>query len=285
MTPSQITRTINWIAMPIALAALGLVSLYIYQQHFLQTTDSRQYQFDDLPTATTPAVTADINAIISQHLFGQQPKTPPRPVANRPAPSSQPKPAPRTRLNLKVTGIIDGSSPENGMAILEVERGKTLVVAVGEKIGDTDAVLHQVLPGEILIDRGGTIESVKMERESLSLASLDPALSSNSPQLDTNSGSSNLSNLPQPHNDQNRGARNRPVTSSKARSIPLPEASTGYQQDNRTEAARSGVLVRYPRQKGFMASSDEDRDEDDERGEDGDSISPGKLPIPRALRN
>ena len=105
MTPSQITRTINWIAMPIALVVLGLVSLHIYQQHFLPVTDNRQYQFDDLPTQNTDVVTADIDAIIQNHVFGQQPevpKTPSKPVVNKPTP----KPAPKTRLNLKLTGVI-----------------------------------------------------------------------------------------------------------------------------------------------------------------------------------
>ena len=172
------------------------------------------------------------------------------------------------------------------MAILEVERGRTLVVAVGEKIGDTDAVLHQVLPGEILIDRDGTIESVKMVRKTLSIASLDPALSSN---------------LPQPYIEQGNKSDNREINfaSSDPRAVPLSQPSSGYQASgNENEPARSGQLartkanppkrsgqlVRFPSRRGFQSSDDENEDEneDEDEREDGEGA---RLPIPRALRN
>lgn len=271
MTPSQITRAINWIAVPVALVTLGLVAMYIYQRHMVQPVDSARYQFDDLPTLETRTVSADIDAIVRQHVFGQQPRAPEasaKPAAQKPAP----KPAPKTRLNLKLTGIIDGSSPENGIAILEVERGKTLVVAVGEKIGDTDAVLHQVLPGEVLIDRNGSIESVKMERNTLSVASLDPALSTN---------------LPQPYAE---GANTASYGSAEPPATPLPEASQNYADSgNSSDAQESGVLVSYPRGGGMLKNQEDDEEDpnrDDGRDDDGDrSESRGRLPIPRPLRN
>ncbi len=181
MGASQITRMINWAAMLIALALLSVVVYQIYQRHFLGDTITQEFRFDDLPSGAIAPVSADINQIVAKHIFGQVPKAPIKQAAVvKKAPSK--KEAPKTRLNITLTGIIDGATPQTGMAMLEVERGKTIVVGVGEKIGKTDAVLHQVLPGEILIERGGEIESVKMVRKTLSLASLDSQDLSSLPQ-------------------------------------------------------------------------------------------------------
>jgi len=187
MTRSQLTRLINWTAMLVSLGMLALVSYQVYLRHFTQLEVGRNYQFDDLPTADETPVSADIATIIDKHVFGVVPK---KKIATAPAAvvKEAPAPAPKTRLNIKLTGVIDGMTPETGMAMLEVDRGRTIVVSVGETIDKTDAVLHQVLPGEILIDRDGTIESVKMVRKTLSIAQLDTAL------LDT---------LPQPYVPEN----------------------------------------------------------------------------------
>ena len=185
MTHSQITRLLNWSAIAIALGLAVLVSYQLYLRHFVQQTTSLSYQFDDLPSSAEAPVTANIDEIIKQHVFGVVPEI----VETREPEVAKvvPKPAPKTRLNIKLTGIIDGSTAQSGMAMLEVDRGRTLVVVVGEKIDKTDAVLHQVLPGEILIDRGGTIESVKMVRKTLSIAKLESEL---------------LDSLPQPYSEE-----------------------------------------------------------------------------------
>lgn len=164
MYSSKITRLINWAAMLFSLVLIAFVLLQIYQRHVLPQAISSNYTFDDLPAQHTAPVIADINKIINQHIFGVVPKA----IVKKTAPKPKTvKPRPKSPLNIKLTGIIDDVSPERGMAMLEVQRGKTLVVGVGEKIGKTEAVLHQVLPGEILIDRGGEIESIKMVRKTL----------------------------------------------------------------------------------------------------------------------
>lgn len=160
--------------MLIAITLLALVLQHIYQRHFSQQGAGQKYSFDDLPESNEAPVTADINQIIEQHIFGVVPVAPKRPVVRKPKPKAVV--APKTRLDITLTGIIDGRHSKTSLAMLEVERGKTIVVEVGEKIGDTEAILHEVLPGEVLIDRDGTIESVKMVRKTLSLASLDDHL-------------------------------------------------------------------------------------------------------------
>ncbi len=220
MTPSQLTRTMNWIAMPVALILLAMVAYHIYQRHFMQQQIGQTYQFDDLPTVDQVVVTADIQQIIDAHVFGLVPEAPKlEPVAVETQPA---KSVPRTRLNIKLTGIIDSDSPENGIAMLEVDRGRTLVVSVGEKIGKTDAILHQVLPGEVLLDRNGTIESVKMARKTLSLAKLDTTL---------------IDSLPQPYL-QRAGEQSATESSISGTPIPNPDVNSG-QLNNRLPTPRA----------------------------------------------
>jgi len=249
MTPSQLTRTMNWIAMPIALILLAVVAYHIYQRHFMQQQIGVNYQFDDLPTLSKAPLTADMNKIIAAHIFGVVPKLPETaPVAVEKAPVA---PVPKTRLNIKLTGIIDSDSPENGIAMLEVDRGRTLVVAVGENIAKTGATLHQVLPGEVLVDRNGTIESVKMVRKTLNLTKLDTSL---------------LDALPQPYDAETTGQPNDKQVS--------PESSTGPETREKPVMLRSGINSDgsgRPRQ--YMNSQSE-----------ASGIN-SKLPAPRILRN
>lgn len=168
--------------MAIALLVCLAVLYHIYQRHFIASNDEQAYTFNDLPTENEAPVTADIKQIVEQHLFGELPVTPKKQVVKK-APTPV---APLTPLNIKLTGIILGDTPETGMAMFEVERGRTLVVGVNEEIGKTSATLQQVLPGEALIDRNGALETVKMIRKSLSIASLDqqPAASLPQPYVD-----------------------------------------------------------------------------------------------------
>ena len=238
MTSSQLTRLINWAAMLIALALLALVFYHIYQRHFLQSGVGQNYSFDDLPAASEAPVSADIEQIVGQHIFGKVPVAPKQPIVSKPKP--KPKVVPKTPLKIALTGIIDGATPETGMAMLEVERGKTIVIAVGEKIGKTDATLHQVLPGEVLIDRGGTIESVKMVRKILSLASLDDQLFNTLPQSGASSQAENT--LPQPYDEANdpNAASLIPPPAPVPVPVPVPRAvDPAEEQVNRAASARA----------------------------------------------
>jgi type II secretory pathway component PulC len=210
----------NWIAMPVAIVLLAMVAYHIYQRHFMQQQIGQTYQFDDVPTADKVPVTANIQQIIDAHIFGPVPEAPKlEPVAVEKEPVIS---VPRTPLNIKLTGIIDSDSPENGIAMLEVDRGRTLVVSVGEKIGKTDAILHQVLPGEVLLDRNGTIESVKMVRKTLSIAKLDTTL---------------MDSLPQPYLEQ-ASEQSAPESSASGTPMSNPDVSNG-QLNNRLPTPRA----------------------------------------------
>lgn len=174
MSQAQVTRIINWCALAIALSLLLMVSLQIYQKYFLAASIESEYLFNDLPTKSAAPLKANIQQIVQAHIMGEVPVVVvPKPVEIK-APEPEPEPLPEPEpvvpiipLRIHLTGVIDGATPETGYAIIRLERGRTVVLGVGQVISGTDGVVHQVFPGEILVDRNGVIESVKMQRNAL----------------------------------------------------------------------------------------------------------------------
>jgi type II secretory pathway component PulC len=100
----------------------------------------------------------DINTIVRAHLFGTEPKNA-RPVA--------PKPVAPTRLNLKLAGVIAIGSENQGIALIEVGRGRQQVVKVGQVIPTTDATLAEVARDHVLIERNAQLEKLSIVRPEL----------------------------------------------------------------------------------------------------------------------
>ena len=55
------------------------------------------------------------------------------------------------------------------MAMLSTGRGNTAVVAVGEEIDKTGAILKEVYPDRIVVDRDGFAEEIEMKRKELKI--------------------------------------------------------------------------------------------------------------------
>ncbi len=104
-----------------------------------------------------------LDSVINAHLFGLPPtekKVVVPKVVN----------APITELNLILSGLVIGPTLDSGYALIEVARGETSIVNIGQKIGKTGAVLHGIEADHILIERGGKIEKLEMDREVLGSA-------------------------------------------------------------------------------------------------------------------
>ncbi len=175
---AQITRILNWVALGVAGVLLLVVALDIYQRHLFSSTsvDAAGLQFDDLPGSQSQPLIASTEGAIAQHIFGKKPVAP-KVVQQAP---SKPKPKPRTPLKVTLTGVIEGATPETGLAILSAGRGKTPpVIAVGEEIGKTGAILKEVYPGKIVVDRDGYDEEVELKRKELKINTELPDMPSN----------------------------------------------------------------------------------------------------------
>lgn len=166
-TEAQVTRILNWVALVIAAILLLVVLADIYKRNLFSenAVAASQYSFDDLPGKGGKVLSANMDGIISKHIFGEKPKAAPPPKAE---PVVKKPPPPKAKLNVKISGIIEGGSPESGFAMLNTGKGSQ-VVGVGEELGTTGAILKAVYPDRVVFDRDGHEESVEMKRKTLDL--------------------------------------------------------------------------------------------------------------------
>lgn len=93
-----------------------------------------------------PAV--DIAAIVADHVFG----TAPPKVQNE-------GDAPQSTANLVLAGTIATQDPKHGVAIIS-DGGPSKVYSIGDRIGG--AVLYSVYLDHVILDRGGTLETLRL---------------------------------------------------------------------------------------------------------------------------
>ena len=139
------------------LVSIVLLALLALQ---LAMTLTRQPGTAPLPAATgaaavpRPANTreVDLPAIVNAHLFGQKAAAP---VSAGDAPAST--------MPLVLAGIYAVSDPNRGMAIIGQTATNARLVQVGGAIAG-GAKLHAVYSDRVLIDRGGSLESVYLPK-------------------------------------------------------------------------------------------------------------------------
>lgn len=104
---------------------------------------------------TTNVISLD--KLLSYSLFGKA--TVQTEVAVAPVVSE----APKTTLNVKLTGVVAvKENPESGSAIIE-SRGSEATYAVEDRIDGTNAVLKQVLDDRVLIQQAGRFETLMLD--------------------------------------------------------------------------------------------------------------------------
>jgi len=153
---SRAPRSLPWLV-SIALAALVAVeSVRLSWQLLLLTHGSpEKFEARSADAATAGAHQSDINVarIIAAHLFGV-------PVA---APVKvDPGAVPLTAANLVLTGTLASVNPKRGAAIIRDE-GKSDVYEVGASVGG--AVVSSIYADRVVLDRGGTLEALRMPRQ------------------------------------------------------------------------------------------------------------------------
>ncbi len=104
--------------------------------------------------AAQPARRLDLATLTRAHLFGAAP-----------APKADDANASPTQIPLVLTGIIAGSEPQNGLAILGQTAQSTRVYAVGDNVPG-GAKLHSVYSDRVIIDRNGQLESLALPHQS-----------------------------------------------------------------------------------------------------------------------
>jgi type II secretion system protein C len=160
-------NSVAWAALGASLFAAAWVAYDIYSRYRALTAEDQVIHFNDSAIASTGNANATLDETIKAHIFGVEP------VKSEKAEVPEVVNAPETKLNLKLTGLFAGTDPTNGYAMVEVSRGETSIVVVGNAIGKTGARLHTVESDHILIQHKGRIEKLKLEREDFGLKNLE----------------------------------------------------------------------------------------------------------------
>ncbi len=97
-----------------------------------------------------------IQEIVNAHLFGETKQQ----VVEKLA-------APRTRLQLKLMGMVASADPQRAVAVIAANNGPSQPYRIGEAIKPSGAVLRAVEPEKVIIERSGRMESLYLERPSI----------------------------------------------------------------------------------------------------------------------
>ena len=103
------------------------------------------------PSPPRPA--ANVQAVVSAHLFG---------VAAADPSTQDPANAPLSSANLVLAGTIATQDPKRGIAIIS-DGGPSKVYSVGDNVNG--ASLHSVYLDHVILDRGGTLETLLLPRQ------------------------------------------------------------------------------------------------------------------------
>ena len=165
-------NSFGWLILIFALAGTSWAAYDAFSRLKTLNTQDQQFNFGDSTISGSVASDYSLENVIRQHLFGVVPV----PVAVEKKVVEPPKVvnAPKTKLNLVLTGIISSSGSGPSFAMIEISRGETGLIAVGNNIGKTGATLHSIEIDHILIDRDGAIEKLSLERNQLGLDSVLP---------------------------------------------------------------------------------------------------------------
>jgi general secretion pathway protein C len=106
------------------------------------------------------SVAVDFNAVVSAHLFGN--------AGAEPVVNQQAIDAPETRLNLKLRGTIAAGDENFAHAIIADGNGKDNVYFIKDTVPG-GAVLHEVYPDRVILNRAGTLEALRLPRVSETL--------------------------------------------------------------------------------------------------------------------
>jgi general secretion pathway protein C len=116
-------------------------------------------QAEPIAAAVNATATAapDLNVLLAASLFGKASET------AQAAPVAAPTSAPKTTLNVKLTGVVSiPGKPEQGSAVIE-SQGAEQTYGVEEKIEGTSATLSQVFEDRVLLKVSSRFETLMLD--------------------------------------------------------------------------------------------------------------------------
>ncbi len=147
---AQLPQNGPWLV-SLVLAALIAVELALMTQTLWGPSPVKSVELPT-PHSMPPNHSAgvDVQSIVAAHLFGVAPR-----------PTQDEGNAPQTTANLVLAGTIATQDPKHGIAIIS-SGGPSKVYSVGDNVGG--AALHSVYLDHVILDRGGTLETLILPR-------------------------------------------------------------------------------------------------------------------------
>ena len=78
---------------------------------------------------------------------------------------------PKTQLSLQLHGMVGSDDPNLARALISIGGKLPRSFGVGEAITQTDATIHRIEKDQVLLDRGGQLERLTLNRKQLNPAS------------------------------------------------------------------------------------------------------------------
>jgi general secretion pathway protein C len=176
--------------LPAAVSLLLVIAIawYLAKLFWVLTPASTDFDWSARPSYTggslsrrNDTVAVDFSAIVNAHLFGEP--------GSAAVPAQQAIDAPETRLNLKLRGTIAAGDENYAHAIIADGNGEDNVYFIKASLPG-GAVLHEVYPDRVILNRAGTLETLKLPRVSEALGKpARPSTAGGRPASNSNAGS------------------------------------------------------------------------------------------------
>jgi len=230
----QLSSTLATVSTWVLIGALGYATALLAIQ--LLPTNSQSAAVARPLTAKTASsnnTTSLAQQIVDAHLFGDE-EARATPITETSKPAEE---APKSKLNVKLTGILASNDPKIGHALIGGGR-EDKVVAVGEKI--ERATLEEVYPFYIVIDNSGKRERIELPVVELANSGSTPSVQRNAPPT----SSSGPSDAP-PGDDSSIDVSQLPQTPGALRDYMVRNPSTMQQLMDVRPFRQNGRVVGY----------------------------------------
>ncbi|GGA88665.1 type II secretion system protein GspC [Neiella marina] len=139
-----------------ALVVLSLVVAYLLAtltQRLLPSSHSKG-QWQPPKAEQQERKQRDVGVLQEMKLFGD--------AAAAPVVDNKPTEAPKTKLQVKLTGVVASSDQKKGSAIIE-SKGKQATYGVDDRIDGTRAVIKEIYPDRVIISNAGAMETLQLD--------------------------------------------------------------------------------------------------------------------------
>ena len=149
----------NWLLILSSLGIFGLTAITSWSTLTHDGKGKRQEAISPSVVSTTTGVDEyQLSRIFDARLFG---------LAEKKRTAVAQRIVPKTRLSIKLHGVAGSANPRLARSLISVGGAAPESFGIGESIPDTDALIYNIDSNRVLLDRGGNIESLELDRKNM----------------------------------------------------------------------------------------------------------------------